>query len=283
MRLRHLLFALASLLEGSLSGATPVRAQRPDCPIDSASYLRTIDLYLSLATPDSIQEPRRQGYLAIALSVASAFTQPHPLSLPGWPGTFLPSQNSIASPIAPWFGLGGHLILELSRTGGLKPERVRALSGSPELARALTQATLRTDSLKAFPALAEDQYPRDGRVVFDIRESLEPTGDKVVIAKVRLHALEITTPPVPDRPSLPKYPVAALGRRPVEGYAYYQFVIDPDGHPVPESFTLLDANFREFAEAAYAALRQTTYRPAFVGRCPVASLVHQRVAFKLAH
>jgi TonB family protein len=154
-------------------------------------------------------------------------------------------------------------------------------TGSPEIADALTEATYRADSLRSLPALPGDGYPRDGRFVFEIQESLKPPEHAVAFARLRLQGLEIETLPTLDRITYPHYPIAAQ-QRAVEGFALFQFVVDASGTAEPGSFVLLQTNYRDFAEAAMTALRQTTYHPALVGGCPVPSLVTQRVGFKVS-
>jgi hypothetical protein len=278
--LARLRFPLLSLLVLGSPLGLQGQSRSAVCRVDSASSLHTLDLYLSLVTPDSIHGTLRQGYQGIALTLASTFVQPLHLTLPGWPGTYYPIDQG--TPLRPWFGVGGYLTLELTRDGALNPNRLRVVSGSAQLSTALRLAVLRADSLRAFPSLTKDLYPRDGRFVFEIRESITPLADHVAFGRLRLRALEIQVPARLNRPAMPHYPLAAEFPHGVSGFAHFQFVIDTSGHPIPGSFVLLETNYREFADAALAAIKASTFYPATIGGCPVPSLVHQRVRFLIS-
>ena len=150
------------------------------------------------------------------------------------------------------------------------------VSGSPELTAAVRAAVLQADSLHQFPVLPKDLYPRHGRFLFELSESLQPLPGQVAIAHLQVRGLEIQVPATVDHPALP--PLGAY-RPNSDGAAFFQFVIDPTGRANPASLVLLDASYREVADLASAIIRSTTYHPALIDGCPVPSLVHQRVSF----
>jgi hypothetical protein len=250
------------------------------CSIDSAANTRAFTILLSLPVPDSLSAGLQSVYQAEALAVAGAFRQPSQVSLPKWPGTYMPSDAPAGTALAPLFGLGGYLSFELNRAGRLKAGRVRATSGSPEIAAALESAVHAADSAGGLPPLSDQAYPQDGRLQFSITESVGPLPAAVVFAQVRLHALLIDAGPVLTQPGAAHYPLTALAHKPIEGRALFQFVIGPDGLPVPTSFVLLETNYSDFADAAYHAILGDRFFPARVGACPVPVLVEQWVRFK---
>jgi hypothetical protein len=59
------------------------------------------------------------------------------------------------------------------------------------------------------------------------------------------------------------------------------FAIMSDGSVNPRSFDLHSGRYRDFLRVVIATLEQTTYTPARIGTCPVASWAQQSFVFKV--
>jgi TonB family protein len=78
----------------------------------------------------------------------------------------------------------------------------------------------------------------------------------------------------------PSYPDSLLARR-VEGEARVRFVIDTTGRAIPESFAVITSNHAGFGAAVREALPRMKFKPASMGRKPVAQRVEQTFVFKI--
>jgi TonB family protein len=276
--------AVSSLFFGLLvlAGFTAnAQSMVPDCITDPKEHTDSLSVYLSLSPAEPVDSLVQQSYEVVGLAIFSAFTQPQRITAPSWPGTyFRVGPNAVGTPLHSWFGLGGYVTVELDRSGRFKQDRTHIASGSPEITSALRLAVTGAEAGPRLPAFERQAYPRDGVFRFELEESLVPIPHAIALARAGLLALRIDRWPQVERVSYPKYPLEAQQKR-VEGRATFQFVIDASGVPIQDSFTLLEADYREFAEAAFSALQKTTYRPAFIGDCPVPSLVVQSVTFKV--
>ena len=67
----------------------------------------------------------------------------------------------------------------------------------------------------------------------------------------------------------------------LNGSALVQFVVDTLGKPKPESITCLKATFKDFADAAMAAVRQMEFIPASLEGHKIEQLVQYPIDFKL--
>src|SRR4051812_9075567 len=67
----------------------------------------------------------------------------------------------------------------------------------------------------------------------------------------------------------------------MNGSALVQFVVDTLGHPKPESITCMQATFKDFADAAVAAVKMMEFVPASIEGHKIEQLVQYPIDFKL--
>jgi len=271
----------AYLLAASLLMAVPAAWSQdtaPACVLDSAAHRRAFDLYLSLAAPRTASAEEQEAYQAIAIAIASVFQQPTSVSLPGWPGTFVPFDVDSADPVQAYLGLAGSLELNLDRDGHLVTDAVHVVSGSPEVAFGLRQAVRSAAAQGELPRLTRAQWPQHGRVHFQLLESQRPIPDAVAIVHVKIQGLAVDELPRLVRPAVGDSPALASD---VWDEAVWEFVIAPTGRAIPSSFSLLKAKFSEYAEAARDILVRSVFQPAMIDGCPVPMLVREAVRFQV--
>jgi hypothetical protein len=87
---------------------------------------------------------------------------------------------------------------------------------------------------------------------------------------------------LPGKAYNPGYPHAALHGKGAGDSVLVQFVIGADGRVAPGTALLLHARYREFVESVSNELAAARFRPEAIGGCPVASIVSQPFAFKIA-
>ncbi len=78
----------------------------------------------------------------------------------------------------------------------------------------------------------------------------------------------------------PTYPDSLLEKK-IEGEARVRFVIDSTGHADASSFAVLETNQSAFAEAVRMALPRMKFKPASIGKKPVAQSVEQTFLFRI--
>jgi TonB family protein len=78
----------------------------------------------------------------------------------------------------------------------------------------------------------------------------------------------------------PVYPEGMLQKQ-IEGSARVRFIIDSTGHAREESFAVIEANERAFADAVRLALPLMKFRPASIGTKTVSQKVEQTFVFKI--
>ena len=67
----------------------------------------------------------------------------------------------------------------------------------------------------------------------------------------------------------------------MNGSALVQFVVDTLGHPKPESITCMQATYKDFADAAVAAVKTMEFTPASIEGHKIEQLVQYPIDFKL--
>lgn len=78
----------------------------------------------------------------------------------------------------------------------------------------------------------------------------------------------------------PVYPRQLLEAK-IEGGTLVRFVVDSTGHVDPESIVVVESTHDAFAQAVRDVLPRMKYKPARMGRRPVAQLVEQRFGFRI--
>jgi hypothetical protein len=107
-----------------------------------------------------------------------------------------------------------------------------------------------------------------------------PAHRKLFLIAVPHYNLPYTLAAYPKNGKPPAYPRAGELRR-VEDKVTVTFTVLDNGSVAPESVDLEKFHYREFIEAVFTALSTTTYVPARIGSCPVASWEAQSFEFRV--
>lgn len=254
------------------------------CRFDTTAFRDTASFTLYLAPPQPMAGgDAARKYAPFVAAVASNFQSPGSVSLATWPGTFYvgspgaPGADPLDGAVGP---LAGTLRIEL-RKGRVRRIAWEMVPDSWEVTQAVRAAVERADSLGNFLGLKLPPGSPGGAVRLGLRTSATAAPpDGWPILRVRMPYLKIETPATPLRIPTPVYPYPAW-RRAVDGHVALQFIIEENGRVRPESIRVLEANYREFADAGVQAILGGEFNPATAGGCPVKALVQQSIRFSV--
>jgi hypothetical protein len=148
---------------------------------------------------------------------------------------------------------------------------------TPALAKAVKTALEAMSSERIVPNLLKDQP-------LEIAIRIETLPDTVPrerqLFKVRLPRYNLPFKGgVPLRVKQPNYPMRAEMAR-VEDSVSVSYTIMPNGSVNLSSFDFETAQYRDFIQAVIKSIESSTYEPARIGSCPVATWVRQLFLFK---
>lgn len=270
----------AVLISGHLL-ASPLRSQaapvpeRP-CAFDTSEKVEPVSVVYSLmpeilSSADSVDH---LAYLFYAQTVGEHFSAPRALTL-----AYLPTRQPSASPTMDDLGLGGDLKFKLDSRGHLKLP-ISVTTTAPELNEALARALLMADSAgELSPTPATPDFA-DGIVRLRISASRERPPVAVPLLAARLRVLLVDSSPQLISYQNPKYPKGAQYAG-VSGRVVLRFVVGESGGVIPSTMQVVEAEYREFIDAAVAAMLQAKFAPAEVSGCAVPMQVQQALSFKI--
>jgi TonB family protein len=175
-------------------------------------------------------------------------------------------------------GLHSEIVFHLTPEGRLRDTVIQVATQSVELNDALRWAVRRADSARAFPASPPGRIWDRGRIVLRLASWESPRDDGVGLVQLIVPTIVAETPVSIVEIPQPRYPVGAL-RAGAEDGVDLLYVVGTDGRVMRGSLQIVGGEFRQFAEAAAAAVERGRFTPARVGGCAVPMEVAQRVKF----
>lgn len=167
------------------------------------------------------------------------------------------------------------------RLSGMKVERPAEWSA---LTIALQRAILRADSQRALRPLPGSLRGRPVDLFLAAGHGRLRNARNVHIAVFpyisTIYRGGETRPTLLSAGRLPEFPAAAI-RAGIGDSLLVEFVVDTTGRAQPGSLILVRRSYREFAEAAFLAVRTARFTPARRGDCAVAARVQMPINFVL--
>jgi hypothetical protein len=169
----------------------------------------------------------------------------------------------------------------LKSDGTLSKVSVVDLSLTPSFADSVRSAFAKMSTDRASPFLGGLESVAL-RFAIEVEQDADtvPAYRKLFLVALPHYAMPYSPADYSKGTAPPKYPrIAEMNR--ITDTVQLTFTILENGSVAPESVDLEKAHYREFIESVFTSMSKTTYIPARIGTCAVASWVNQSFAFAL--
>jgi hypothetical protein len=167
----------------------------------------------------------------------------------------------------------------LKSDGTLSKVSVVDLSLTPSFADSVKSAFTKMSTDRASPFLGGLESVAL-RFAIEVEQDADtvPAYRKLFLVALPHYTMPYSPPDYSKGAAPPKYPrIAEMNR--ITDTVQLTFTILENGSVAPESVDLEKAHYREFIESVFTSMAKTTYIPARIGTCAVASWVNQLFAF----
>lgn len=177
--------------------------------------------------------------------------------------------------------LGSHAYVTAHPEGGLSRIAVVDMSLTPAFADSVRVVLERIGAENMSPFFSRaDSIPLEIAIRVELPSDSAPPGRHLLLIKIPHYKVPFTPAGGAKDPKKPKYPSIAERNRIGDSVAV-TFTILPDGTVAPQSIDVHAGYYRNFTRSVLDNLVTTSYTPAHIGACPVASRVFQAFAFKV--
>ena len=132
---------------------------------------------------------------------------------------------------------------------------------------------------RAIPGIEGDSLPLEITVRPHLEPDTVPRERHLFRVRIPWYDLKLTPPDAPPNQKLP-YPTLAE-RAGVEDSVAMSFTVRSNGSVHPASLDVRSGIFREFIQQVAKELEKSTYTPARLGACPVATWTNQSFIFRM--
>lgn len=175
-----------------------------------------------------------------------------------------------------WLSASGYAVAR--KNGTLAFIGVADESLTPEFAGMVRSVLEGMSQERLVPQIREDSLPLQIAVRLEHNPDTIPRERQLFRVRVPWYDLRFTAPEAPPKQTVP-YPRNAE-RAGIEDSVSLSFTIMQDGSVHPLSLDLRSGVYREFIREVATSLEKSTYTPARLGACPVATWTSQSFVFR---